>query len=151
MTEVQEIPEGQTVLAAEALLALRPRWKTAAAITELVDRRLRPDGYRVVGEFDGDTESDRGEHSAVSVIGFRQSWSSAWGHYVYVEDLSTVESARGRGFADQLLAWVMGEARRLDCEAVHLDSGVGSHRAAAHRLYFRNHMQIASHHFSITL
>ena len=39
----------------------------------------------------------------------------AWGHYLYVDDLSTVPAARGRGHADLLLAWVVDEGRRLGC------------------------------------
>ena len=75
----------------------------------------------------------------------------AWGHYLYVDDLSTVPAARGRGHADLLMAWVVDQARRLGCEAVHLDSGVGADRAAAHRLYMRHHLRISSHHFQLEL
>ena len=39
------------------------------------------------------------------------------------------------------------EARRQGCAAVHLDSGVGQNRAAAHRLYMRHHYRIGCHHF----
>jgi hypothetical protein len=47
------------------------------------------------------------------------------------------------------MKWVIAEARRRNCEAVHLDSGVGSDRASAHRLYMRHHLQISAHHFSL--
>ena len=123
------------------MLTLRPRWQSADALVKFVDTRLRPAGYRLAGVFDTDPET------AVSVIGFREAWSTAWGHHLYVDDVSTVPDARGRGHADALMRWVIAEAQRLNCEAIHLDSGVGADRAAAHRLYMRNHFAITAHHF----
>lgn len=143
MPTIEEIPTGQTVRAGAALLALRPRWQNVAPLTEFVDSRLRPVGYRLAGvAVDGEV---------LSVVGFRQAWSTAWGDHVYIDDLSTLPEARGRGHAAALLEWVFDEARRLGCEAVHLDSGVGADRAAAHRLYMRHGMAITAHHFTISL
>jgi GNAT superfamily N-acetyltransferase len=143
MIDIRELPEGQTNLAAAAMLALRPRWDTTEAITKLIDMRLRFDGYRLAGGFD-DTHD-----YAVSAIGFREMRNTAWGHHLYVDDLSTLPEARGQGHADRLLNWVIAEAKRLGCEAVHLDSGVGPERFAAHRLYMRNHLAITAHHFTL--
>jgi ribosomal protein S18 acetylase RimI-like enzyme len=134
--------QGHTPQAAEALLLLRPRWKTAEAIVDFIDTQLRPTGYRLVGAF------ERPADAAASVVGFREVWSTAWGHYMYIDDVSTLEMARGNGFADKLMEWVIGDAQRRQCEEVHLDSGVGSDRASAHRLYMRNHLRISAHHFS---
>ena len=104
MTVVREIPAGETWRAAEAMLELRPRWADTDTLVHVIDNRLRPVGYRLVGAF------ERGAESAV-----------------------------------------VDEGRRLGCEAVHLDSGVGSDRAAAHRLYMRHHLRISSHHFQLEL
>lgn len=143
MSELREIFAGETGLGGPALLELRPRWGSAEAITQLVDEQLRPAGYRLIGVFDDASEYAR------SILGFRVTHSTAWGRFVYVDDVSTVPDARGNGYADQLVSWVKGEAERLDCEAVHLDSGVAANRAAAHRLYMRHHLAITSHHFSV--
>jgi len=140
---IEEIPLGQTSCASAALLALRPRWQTAAALADFVDTRLRPVGYRLAGVLE--------DGQALSVIGFRDVHATAWGHYLYVDDLSTLPEARGRGHGSALLDWVFDEAGRLGCEAVHLDSGVGADRAAAHRLYLRHHMRISAHHFAAEL
>ncbi len=145
VTEIRELPEGQTKLAAQAMLELRPRWDTVDAMVDLIDTRLRPAGYRLVGAFDGVGDA------AVAAVGFRENWATAWGHIVYVDDLSTLPEARGRGYADLLLRWVEDEARRLGCEGLHLDSGVGADRAAAHRLYMRHHLRISAHHFQVEL
>jgi hypothetical protein len=76
MADVVEIVQGQTFEAAEALLLLRPRWTTTAAVTDFVDTQLRPMGYRLVGAF------ERPGERAASVVGFRELWSTAWGHYM---------------------------------------------------------------------
>jgi GNAT superfamily N-acetyltransferase len=145
MVSVREIGEGETALAATAMLGLRPRWQTADAVVNLIDTRLRPAGYRLVGAFESASEP------AAAVMGFRESWSTSWGHNMYVDDLFTVPDARGRGHADRLLDWAKDEARRLGCEVVHLDSGVSPDRAPAHRLYMRHRMAITAHHFSLEM
>jgi ribosomal protein S18 acetylase RimI-like enzyme len=141
--QIREITEGETAQAAEAMLLLRPCWRTVEAVVALIDTKLRPTGYRLVGAF---------EHSsgaAVSIVGFRELWSTAWGHYMYIDDVSTLETGRGNGFADELLRWVIADAKRRQCDGVHLDSGVGSDRSAAHRLYMRHRLRISALHFSL--
>lgn len=143
VAQIREIVAGETARATEAMLVLRPRWKTADAVIDFIDTKLRPTGYRLVGAFEHSSDA------AVSIVGFRELWSTASGHYMYIDDLSTLETARGNGFAEELLRWAVAEARRRRCEGVHLDSGVGSERAAAHRLYMRNGLWISAHHFSL--
>lgn len=145
MAEVREVLEGETARVAKAMLALRPRWGSTDAIVDVIDGRLRPAGYRLVAVFPHDSES------AVSVCGFREVTALAWGRYLYVDDVSTLPEARGLGYADLLMHWVADEGRRLGCEALHLDSGVGADRAAAHRLYMRNRLRISAHHFETEL
>lgn len=144
VAELVEIGADETDRAGAALRALRPRFASAEAVVALVDEHLRPAGYRLVGVFEDGRD-------ALSVIGFHQAWSTAWGKHIYVGDLSTLPHARGRGYASMLLDWVVAEARRLGCEAVHLDSGVGADRATAHRLYMRHGFRISSHHFVLAL
>lgn len=85
----------------------------------------------------------------VSVAGFRLSENLAWGRHLYVDDLVTAAAARSQGYGEALFNWLVEEARRLDCDALHLDSGV--QRFAAHRFYLAMHMDITSHHFAIKL
>jgi GNAT superfamily N-acetyltransferase len=139
--EVREIPEGETERAALAMLELRPRWGTAAAVVAFIDSSLRPAGYRLVGAFDGERSN------AVGAAGFRELRSLAWGHYLYVDDVSTLPPARGQGCGEQLMGWLDKEAARLGCEGLHLDSGVAADRAPAHRLYMRHKLRISAHHF----
>jgi GNAT superfamily N-acetyltransferase len=139
--KIREILKGDTELAADAMLALRPRWNTAAELTDVIDTRLRPIGYRLLGVFRGDNER------AVAVAGFREMITLAWGHHLYVDDISTLPSERGNGHANRLMTWLGEEGRRLGCESLHLDSGVGPDRAPAHRLYMRHKLRISAYHF----
>jgi GNAT superfamily N-acetyltransferase len=85
--------------------------------------------------------------AALAVAGFRVGDNLAWGHHLYIDDLSTLPAARQQGHAAALLAWLHEEAERLRCDQVHLDSGVGTNRVSAHRLYFDLGYRISSHHF----
>jgi GNAT superfamily N-acetyltransferase len=139
---VRELQPPETGLAFEAMRALRPRYDDRDSWVRRIDELQRPDGYRLVAAFD-----DGGE--AVAVAGFREGHNLPWGHFLYVDDLSTLPSARGRGHAEALMSWIFDEAQRLGCEEVHLDSGTVPERWAAHRLYHRVGMNINSHHFAI--
>lgn len=123
------------------MLELRPSWETAATIVDFIDDSLRPAGYRLVGVFGGQ-ESD-----ALAVAGFREVRALAWGHCLYVDDVSTVPGSRRAGHGERLMNWLIEEARRLGCEGLHLDSGVAADRAPAHRLYMRHGLRISAHHF----
>jgi len=74
---------------------------------------------------------------------------SAEGHVagtaLYVDDLICLESHRGKGFAEALMAWMEDLARKEGCGEFHLDSG--THRLSAHRFYHRLKLAITSFHF----
>jgi GNAT superfamily N-acetyltransferase len=139
---VREIGPRETRLAFAAMRALRTHLRDEDAFARQVDALQRPEGYRLAGVFEDDAAS------AAAVAGFRVLHNLAWGRFLYVDDLSTLEGARRRGHGRALLDWLVAEARRLDCDELHLDSGVGPQRAAAHRLYLNAGFRIASHHFA---
>lgn len=122
--------------------ALRSDLADEESFVRHVDELQRPEGYRLIGAF------EEGEPEAAAVAGFRLGHSLAWGHYLYVDDLSTLPEARRRGHARRLLDWLGEDAERLGCAQLHLDSGVGLDRADAHRLYLNAGLIIAAHHFS---
>lgn len=86
--------------------------------------------------------------SASAVAGFRIVECLAWGRTLYVDDLVTMAAHRGRGHGRALLDWLGEEAARLECDELHLDSGVGPHRVDAHRLYMNAGLAVFSLHFS---
>lgn len=126
---------------------LRPHLSDEAAFVRQVDEVQRPEGYRLVASFRDGAESE----PAVAVAGFREGHSLVDGHYLYVDDLSTVEAARRQGHARRLLDWLQAEAERLGCEHIMLDSAVGPQRVDAHRLYLNAGYQIAAFHFERTV
>lgn len=140
--EVRELALGETERGYQAMLALRPRLGTRAEFVEYVDRVLRPEGYRLLASFAPE------EREASAVAGFRAGHALAWGHHLYVDDLSTLPATRRQGHADALLSWLLEEARRLGAVQLHLDSGVGAERLDAHRFYHAHGLSITAHHFT---
>lgn len=139
---LRELLPPDTGLAFEAMRELRPDWSEREAFVRQVDEVQRPESYRLVGAFDA------GREQALAVAGFRVVNHLAWGRTLYVDDLSTHPEARGRGHGAALLEWCSDEAKRLGCDQLHLDSGVGPEREDAHRLYFNQGLRISSHHFA---
>jgi GNAT superfamily N-acetyltransferase len=124
------------------MAVLRPHFEDKETFVARVDDVQRAEGYRLVGVFED------GATHAVAVAGFRIGHMLAWGQFLYVDDLSTLPEARRRGYGMQLLEWLRKEAERLGCDQLHLDSGVGSDRVDAHRLYFNAGLTITSFHFA---
>jgi GNAT superfamily N-acetyltransferase len=123
--------------------ALRTHYTDEAEFVRRVDEVQRPEGYRIVGAFEGGR--------CVAVAGFRVIHNLAWGDTLYVDDLSTLPEARGRGYGRALLEWCREEGARERCTEFHLDSGVGPEREDAHRLYFNTGLRISAYHFAAPL
>ena len=123
--------------------ALRTHYTDEAEFVRRVDEVQRPQGYRIVGAFEGER--------CVAVAGFRVIHNLAWNDTLYVDDLSTLPEARGRGYGRALLEWCRDEGGRQGCTQFHLDSGVGPEREDAHRLYFNTGLRITSYHFAASL
>jgi GNAT superfamily N-acetyltransferase len=136
-----EILPPDTALAFSAMHELRPGLASCEEFVKQVDEIQRPEGYRLIAVLPEESAD------AVAVAGFRLGTSLSWGRHLYVDDLSTVSSARRHGFAGHLLEWIRNEANRLGCHEIHLDSGVGPNRHAAHRLYLNAGYVITAHHF----
>ena len=82
---------------------------------------------------------------AVSATGYRYLQFLYIGKHYYIDDLVTLESARGKGYAGKLLDHVITEAKKNGYAAVTLDSGHQRH--TAHRLYLNKGFVISAHHF----
>jgi GNAT superfamily N-acetyltransferase len=121
--------------------ALRSHYADEAEFVRRVDEVQRAEGYRLVGVFEEDGR-------CTAVAGFRVIRNLAWGDCLYIDDLSTLATARRRGHGRALIEWCVEEASRLGCDELHLDSGVGPERRDAHRLYFNTGLRITSYHFA---
>ena len=94
--------------------------------------------------------ADEGQDEEVkAVAGFRIFEFLFWGKNLYVDDLVTKNGKRSKGYGGALFDWLVDYARAAGCEAFRLDSGV--QRFAAHRFYLSKRMNIAAHHFTLSL
>jgi GNAT superfamily N-acetyltransferase len=137
---IREILPPDTAVAFEAMRALRTHHDDREEFVRRVDREQRPQGYRLVGAFEGER--------CVAAAGFRLIRNLAVGDHIYVDDLATHPDARRRGYGRALLDWCAEEARRLGCVELQLDSAVERPRLDAHRLYLNASMRITSYHFA---
>ena len=122
-----------------AVKELRPHLTEESFFTQV--KRQQAQGYQMVAV--------KIDEQVVSFAGFRLCEFLAWGKILYIDDLHTIPSARGKGAAGLLLDTLIEKAQQEQCDAVHLDSGHRRHDA--HRLYLNKGFNIASHHFSHAL
>ncbi len=83
----------------------------------------------------------------ICAAGFRSCRSLGWGKYLYVDDLVTDERYRSTGVGKKMLDWLIAQGRAEGCDELRLDCRVD--RYAAHRFYFREHMNIMCFHFQL--
>lgn len=81
----------------------------------------------------------------VSAIGFRYLQMLANGKQIYIDDLTTSDKARGKGYANAFLDFVVNIAASKGYDCISLDSGPS--RNTAHRLYLNKGFEIKSMHF----
>ncbi|MEN9868309.1 MAG: Aminoalkylphosphonate N-acetyltransferase [Pseudomonadota bacterium] len=118
-----------------AMQQLRPHLQEAEFLPFV--RLMMDEGYRLACfEQDG---------QVLGVAGFKISHNFYLTKRCYVEDLVTIESARGQGVGEKLFDWLSEHAKAQQCRAIHLDSGVQRH--GAHKFYLNRDMKIVCHHF----
>lgn len=126
-----------------ALLALRPHSTVEQAFDQI---RYQQQNEQYVVAFIRDADG-----SVPAVIGYRTMHLLYSGKTLYIDDLSTLATARGKGYAGALLDFVIEEAKAGNYQCVSLDSGHSPARYDAHRLYLNKRFHIASHHFKMDL
>lgn len=131
--------DGDILKCRSAIQALRP-FLTDDIYPEAV-RKTLADNRQIIF-----IEDDNNEAAAVAV--FETGYNLFRGKYVYIDDLSTLPSQRGKGYAGILLDWIFDYAKTGSFNEVHLDSGVNAGRTDAHRLYLNKRFQVASLHFT---
>lgn len=117
---------------------LRPHFTEEQEFINQIQRQLK-DGYQLV--------SCHEEGNIKALVGFRFLEFLAWGKVLYIDDLVTDSDARKNGHAGKLLKWVIEQAKKENCDQVHLDSGPQRHDA--HRLYLNYGFKIIGHHFAL--
>ena len=130
------ITEDEIAACWEAMFQLRPMLKQAEFVPLI--NSLQNEGYKLVYL----EENGR----AVSVAGYRIFTMLYCGKMLYIDDLSTLESCRGKGYASVLLNHLYEVAKQENCVSAQLDSGHA--RTTAHKLYFKENFIIIGFHFS---
>lgn len=120
----------------DVLLALRPHLNNATFVSTV--KEMIHEGY-TLAYIEQDTK-------AVAAVGFRYLQFLYNGKHFYIDDLSTLAEYRGKGYAGQLLDFVIEKAKANGFKAVTLDSGY--QRFDAHRLYLNKGFTLNCHHFS---
>ncbi|SDX23464.1 GNAT family N-acetyltransferase [Flavobacterium degerlachei] len=120
----------------EALYLLRPMLQPTTFLDQI--KEMQKEGYVLLYVFE--------HNKVVSIAGYRIYSMLYCGKILYIDDLSTLESARGNGHATTVLKHLYEVAAEQDCKAIHLDSGHS--RTAAHKLYLKEDFTISAFHFS---
>jgi GNAT superfamily N-acetyltransferase len=135
-TIVKAITDQQITMCWEAIQVLRPTLDFNNYVSKI--KEMQKEGYQLIYIKD--------ENKVVSIAGYRIYTMLYAGKILYIDDLSTLEIARGKGFASQLLKHLEELALTNNCTSMHLDSG--PQRTVAHKLYFNENFTISSFHFS---
>ena len=138
--DIRPLTDDAAIRAAWPLVAqLRPHLDADALVAQL--QRQFAEGFRAHVLY------DRGAPRAYA--GWRVHENLVYGRHMYVDDLVTDETVRGRGHGKAMLDWLKSQAKRLGCARLQLDSGTW--RKDAHAFYLREGLRIEAFHFGIAL
>ncbi|GAB4030254.1 GNAT family N-acetyltransferase [Spirosoma gilvum] len=128
-----------------AMLALRSHLTPADAFERIRSQQQTDDFVLAY------VDTGNPEEPVPAVTGYRYLNLLYSGKTLYIDDLSTLPEARGKGYASALVDFIVDQARQNGCQCVSLDSGQNPARYDAHRLYLNKRFNIVSHHFKLDL
>ncbi|WP_020597637.1 GNAT family N-acetyltransferase [Spirosoma panaciterrae] len=128
-----------------AMLALRSHLTPADALDRIRSQQ-QTDGFVLAY-----VDTGNPDETVPAVTGYRYLNFLYSGKTLYIDDLSTLPEARGKGYAGALVDFIIDQARQAGCQCVSLDSGQNPARYDAHRLYLNKRFNIVSHHFKLDL
>jgi GNAT superfamily N-acetyltransferase len=141
MTIKPLLTDPDILLAWPAVYALRPHLRHDSYLAQ-VRAQMDEDGYRMIGAFVKENDTDM----IAAFSGFRNMYKLSSGPGIYIDDLSTLPTHRGKGYGSALLDYIHALAKNEGKTNVQLDSG--HHRRDAHRLYLNKGYVISAHHFT---
>ena len=107
----------------------------------MISEMMQNEKYCIAGIMDND--------KFVAFAGYRMMTSLHSGNIIYIDDLCTLESYRGKGLASQLLSHVKAIAVSTNKDAVVLDTNFNNN--TAQKLYLKSGFQLAALHLSCDL
>ena len=137
---VREITSRREMVAQYPLILQLNPAMTEAQYSHMLGQML-PNGYRMVGIFDGET--------CLGLSGFWINTKLYSGKYLEVDNFVVDAGRRSQSLGKHLTDWLQELARQEDCQTIMLDAYTSNH--AAHRFYFREGFHIKSYHFFKTL
>lgn len=144
MTDTPTLRHAETdadVLACfDVMHQLRPQLKSPEDFAARVALQ-RTQGYRLLGVWENG--------KPVALAGYRRIDNLIHGRFIYVDDLITNETGRGRGHGERLLAELGALGRAEGCQRLVLDTALAN--ALAQRFYFRCGLLARGLHFSMEL
>lgn len=120
----------------EAMYLLRPMLKEQEFVKKI--KEMQKEGYSLLYILEND--------KAVAIAGYRFFTMLYCGKILYIDDLSTLETYRKKGYASILLDYIYEIAKQENCNSVQLDSG--HTRTKAHKLYYKENFTINALHFN---
>lgn len=136
MTEIKiAITDNEIASCWEAISVLRPMLEKEHFVSLIKD--LQKEGYQLL--------YIQEEGITVAIAGYRIYTMLYCGKMLYLDDLSTLETHRGKGYASKLLNHLKEIALEQNCVSIQLDSGPS--RTTAHKLYFKEDFTISAYHF----
>jgi GNAT superfamily N-acetyltransferase len=121
----------------KAYKELRPHLRSEDELVERWRVQAR-ECFQIAYIAEGDTVS--------AAAGYRFLNTLAWGKILYIDDLVAIAARHKTGLGTTLLQYLQEEARRVGCDAVHLDTGYQRH--LAHLAYLRNGFRLNCHHLA---
>jgi len=104
----------------------------------MISEMMQNEKYCIAGIMDND--------KFVAFAGYRIMTSLHSGNIIYIDDLCTLESYRGKGLGSQLLSHVKAIAVSADMDAVVLDTDFNNN--TAQKLYLKNEFRLAALHLT---
>ena len=136
MTEIKiAITDTEIASCWEAIFLLRPMLERENFVSQI--KNMQKEGYNLL--------YIQEDNQTVAIAGYRIYSMLYCGKMLYLDDLSTLEAHRGKGYASRLLNHLKEIALTQDCVSIHLDSG--PNRTIAHKLYFKEDFTISAYHF----
>ena len=137
MLEIKTAIAGNEIASCwEAMSLLRPMLNEEEFVEKI--EVMQKEGYVLLYILEND--------KAVSIAGYRFLTMLYCGKILYLDDLSTLETSRGKGYASILLNHIYEVARQHNCSSIQLDSG--HTKTNAHKLYFKENFTINAFHFN---
>lgn len=124
----------------EVAFLLRPHLKKENWLS-MITEMMQHEKYRIAGIIDNG--------KCVAFAGYRDMTSLHSGNIIYIDDLCTLQSHRGKGLASQLLSHVKSIAMANNKDAVVLDTGFNN--TTAQKVYLKSGFQFVAVHLACDL